>query len=294
MKFKFFLLFFLFHFSFLSFSSGEIDIPVWKIPFIDCNVKVDGKLDEQAYRKAFKWEKFYQTSPGYNIEPSEKTTLYLFVNKKGLVIGIKANADRVDFSRSKVRRDEVFPGEHFEISFDTAGLGKFYYILAINPANSIADGTIDNGSVSLSFDMIFEHATEMSEKSYTVEILIPFSEINIPDTGNQKWLFALTRFINTKKTYESDSIWKTDRDTTDVRDENVYLVFSLPEKVRTNKKKLKLIPSLVISHLKHKEEFFGQKDGFSSDKGDLGLTVEYSPSSNTIMKATIHPDFSQV
>ncbi len=290
---KVFFLILNFCFSLLLFSNNDT-IPLWKVPFIDQNVKIDGVLNEPAYRQAYKYDNFFQISPGYNIKPSEKTELYIFSNTRGLVLGIVCHDKTGSISRSKYRRDEPYSQDGVTVALDCEGNAKKFYVLGISPTNCVFDGLNDGGIFNLDFDFDFEHATKIYKDKYVIEVLIPYSSFSFPVKNKQKWILSVSRDI-AREVIETDTLWKDVRDSADPRVTMVYIQFTIPQKIKVaNKKTLKLIPSLVISHLKHKEEFFGQKDNFSSDKGDLGLTVEYSPSSNTTMKAAIHPDFSQV
>ena len=46
-----------------------------KIPRFDHPPAIDGKLDDEVWKQAVKLKDFYQTSPGYNIAPSQPTAL---------------------------------------------------------------------------------------------------------------------------------------------------------------------------------------------------------------------------
>ncbi len=286
----FFILFFVFFQNLYA-----IVVPEWNIPYINQDIKVDGVLNESAYKKAFKYTNFFQTDPGYNITPSQKTELYIFVNNKGLVLGLKCYDSTGNIPKTMYKRDEIITKDNVVIGVDTSGKAKNFYVIGISPTNCIMDAFYDKPSENMNFgfDFSFLHATKIKKNSFCVEVLIPFSSINFPLNRKQKWLLSVQRTIS-KKIYETDTLGKSYRNSDDPRQGMVYINFELPEKIENKRKKLKLIPSLVVSHLKHDEEFFGSTDNYNSDKGDLGLTVEYSPSTNTVFKGTIHPDFSQV
>ncbi len=275
---------------------GKTHVPQWNIPQIDTAIKIDGVLNEPAYRQAFRWDKFVQTDPGDNIPPSRKTEVFLFCTKDALIIGIHCfDPHPKEIRRTRFRRDQMWGAERIEILLDTFGKAKQMYFIGLTPENDIADGTYDvSNGLDSDYDMLFQHATVITGDGWTGEIRIPFSSLSFaPKTANNKWLFTLQRYIP-RKDMETDSMLPQDRNSNDPKDGMASLVFDAPLCGGKKIKRWKFIPSLVVSGLNHRDDYSGEVVSRNSKQGDIGLTIQFAPSPHTRLKATFHPDFSQV
>ncbi len=287
-----YLLFFLFFISFSLFSETlSFKLAVSKNK--DCGFKKN--IEYYLDCGSFKRDKFFQIKPGENIKPSRKTEVRVCVCGNAIIFAFKCEYKKGDRINQPGERDALGDNDIVSIEFDPFGKGTNFYYINIDPLNNVSDGLYSpfSGGYNSDFDFIFKSKTVVKRKYWYAVIYIPFSSINIPSSSKQKWLVGIHRTIPLKNYREEENIVKKDRNSNDIKDGMVYFEFIKPEK-KARQKRLKLIPSLVVSHLKHDEEFFGNADNYNSDKGDLGLTVEYSPSTNTVFKGTIHPDFSQV
>ncbi|NOZ12435.1 MAG: carbohydrate binding family 9 domain-containing protein, partial [Acidobacteria bacterium] len=271
-------------------------VPQWKIPFIDTTIKVDGLLNEAAYQQAFHWNQFVQTDPGDNTAPSRKTEISLFCTKKALVIGVRCfDPHPKEIRRTRYRRDQIYGSESIEIMLDTFGNGKQMYFVDVTPMNDVGDGVYDvsNGG-NMDYDMVFQHAARITKDGWIAEIRIPFSSLSFGKNGSgNNWLFSLNRYIPRTDT-ETDSMLPIDRNSNDPKDGMAYLSLEINPGKGKKTKRWKFIPSLVVSGLNHRDDFSGEAVTRTSKRGDLGMTIEYSPSPHTKWKAALHPDFSQV
>jgi hypothetical protein len=276
-----------------GFANQKIDR--WAIPFLDENIVIDGQLSESVYNSAYLRKTFYQIYPGDNIVPTTKTELFLFVNKKGIVISFRCFEKRENISTVRQNRDSALNWDYVSIQLDVFGTGKQFYFLAITPANDVCDGVVDNSEqTDLSFDIVFEHETVIKDNCWQAEILIPFSSLSLAKSKKQTWLFSLIRNISNKN-IEQVNIVKADRNSKDIRDGMVYLdIKDFDKSVFKLTKKFKFIPSLIVSKVTSSFGFNGDNDKSDALLGQAGLTLEYAPEPSTLLKATIHPDFSQV
>ncbi len=288
-------LFLLLVFLTLSFNTFSKNITI-HIPYIkNGRIKVDGKIEEGVYKKAFFWDKFVQTMPGNNIKPSQKTEMYIFHNGEALIIGIKCYDTHPEkIKRIRRRRDNVWSDvDSVCLAINPFGDGKQYYVFAVSNMNDVSDSLLDfvNGGRQ-DIDIEFEHASYFFDKGWSVEIVIPFSSITLKTdkNGNSKWYFNVQRYIP-RDFQEVINCVPHDRDSNDIT--NGDMIATLDHIKKLKKKKLKLIPEVVASYSKTKENW-GKKEGHSYEKMSIGLTGEYDISSNTVAKFTIHPDFSQV
>ncbi|BBB33522.1 hypothetical protein TTHT_2084 [Thermotomaculum hydrothermale] len=282
---------------FLFYSLSYSKIISVNIPYIpDGKIKLDGIVNEDIYKKAFHWDKFVQTRPGDNIKPSQKTEMFMFHNGKELIIAfICYDTHPENIKRIRRRRDNVWGDiDSIDICINTFGDGKQYYDFAISAMNDVSDDLSDyvNGG-SQDIDIVFEHKTHFFDKGWSVEVIIPFSSINLKadKNGNAKWYFDAQRHIP-RKFHETISTLPYNRDANDITDGEMILNLDHIQEIG-EKKKLKLIPEVVASYSKNKN-MWNKKETHSFEKMTIGLTGEYDFSENTVAKFTIHPDFSQI
>ncbi len=271
-------------------------LPTWNIPYLPGPVKIDGRLDDPQYAKAFRWDRFVQTDPGDNTPPSRRTVLYLFTTKDALIVGVRCfDPHPEQIRRTRYRRDQGLD-EHVEIYLDSFGTGKQEYMVAVSPMNDVTDGTVDlaSGDFNSDFDLIFDHGSTIDTKGWTVEIRIPFASINYAaQDGAGTWLFSITRFIP-RKFFEADSMLPLNRNSNNPLDGDARILLThLPPPHA--QKHWRVIPSWVVSRIDTKDrEGSDPAVSTGSTQGTFGITGEWIPSSNTSVKATIHPDFSEV
>jgi len=268
------------------------DNPVFKIPYLkNATVKVDGIFDEEAYKHAFFWDKFVQTSPGNNIKPTQKTEMYIFHNGKEIVFAFKCydtNPEKI--KRIRRRRDNVWSDiDSVAITFNSFGDCKQFYTIAVSSMNDVSDLLSDftNGGRQ-DIDIEFKHATKFYDWGWSVEIVIPFSSINLKTdkNGNSKWYFQAQRYIP-RDFIEIISSLPFNRNSNDIKDGLAILELNHIEKI--GRKKLKLIPETVLSYSKNTTTDWNEKNSHSYQKLSIGLTGEYDFSANTVAKFTIHP-----
>ncbi len=146
----------------------------------------------------------------------------------------------------------------------------------------------------MDFDLVFDHGAVIDAKGWTAEVRIPLTSINdLEKHGRGSWFFSLTRFIP-REFSEGDSILPIHRGSNDPLDGDARIIVThLPPP--HSQKHWRVIPSFVVSGVDTKDRNAGEEAvSTESTQGTFGITGEWIPSSNTSVKATIHPDFSEV
>ncbi len=188
--------------------------------------------------------------------------------------------------RPRARRDEPTQADRVEILLDPQGEAKQGLFIAVSAAGDVVDGTYDVASFDSSYDFLFDHAARVTPEGWQAEIAVPFSSLRFSPAKESRWLFMLTRFIVRNDT-EVVAMLPQNRDSQDPRDGMAYLL--LDTSGARAARVLHLVPTWVGSHLR-------ETDGDSETRasGELGLTAEWSPQPQTLVKGTFRPDFSQV
>lgn len=269
--------------------AGADEVPRWEVPRIPGDFQVDGVLAEPQYREAFRWKGFVEIEPAVNAPTQWSTELYVFSNDRGLVIGLVCFDPRPEeIKRERFRRDEVLGAEGVFLSLDATGEAKQAVWLMVTPTNDVGDGLVDlaAGTTSSSFDFLFRHATGLTEQGWQAEIFIPYSSLSFRPGAKSQMLLMVQRYVPRADLHVINAL-PYDRASDDPRNGQAVLVVDA-QGVRAARR-WHLIPAWVGSRLREEGSL-----NRTSSTGSLGLTAEWQPRQDTVVKGTWRPDFSQV
>jgi len=155
---------------------------------------VDGELSAGEWDAALEYDLEYETMPGRNTPASLKTTALVQYDKDNLYIGFRAYGD-VSKMRINIRnRDTVFADDYTAVVLDPYGDGRYALLIGSNAKGAQVDWKVlPNGGEDVSWNILFESAGKILDDGYTVEIVIPFSQIQSPATEIQKWKIGFIR-----------------------------------------------------------------------------------------------------
>lgn len=263
--------------------------PTWSVPRLEGEVRADGFLDERQYAQALHWDGFVEIQPRENAQPGRRTEVFVFSNEKGLVVGIRAHDPQPgEIKRERYRRDEAWNSERVEILLDPTGEAKQGLFIIVTPTNDVMDGLYDlsSGSTQLGYDLIFHHGARISEAGWECELVIPFSSLSFAPQTQARFLMLVQRYVP-RKDMEVHSWLPIRRDSEDPREGMAYLLVDTAG-VRAARS-WHLLPAWVGSHVSEQHAARSR-----SAQGALGLTAEWQPRQDTLVKGTFRPDFSQV
>jgi hypothetical protein len=248
---------------------------------------IDGKLDEEIWSKALKFDAFLTFKPDYGKEPSQKTEAYITYDAENIYFGIRC----YDTEPSKVKaviskRDAIFQDDLIGIILDTFNDTESGFGFMINPLGIQGDGMLDfNGNLEGSHDMVWYSKGEIDDKGWVVEARVPLQSIRFPkkDTLTMRVLFF--RFFT--RTSEQASYPPIDPD------KGSIMTQSQPIQVTGLKYKrvVELLPA--ITHSTQHAASDGRMKKLDSQT-DLGLTGKVGLTSDLTLDAAVNPDFSQV
>lgn len=263
--------------------------PAWRIPSREGEVRADGVLDEPQYAHAFHWDAFVETEPRENAQPSRRTEVFLFSNEKGLVVGIRAHDPRPEeIKRQRFRRDEAFGSERVEVFLDPHGEAKQGVFFIVTPMNDVMDGLYDlsSGNFQLSYDVLFHHGARVTDFGWECELFIPFSSLSFTPAKQTRFLMEVTRYVP-RQDEEIYGWLPVNRSSEDPREGMAYVLVDTEGIAAA--RSWHFIPAWVGSKVTEK-----QATQAHSAQGSLGLTGQWQPRQDTLLKGTFRPDFSQV
>jgi hypothetical protein len=161
-------------------------------------IRVDGRLDEDAWQQAEPIGTLVQREPLEGGEPSEATDVRILYDDRALYLGIVCR-DRSphDIVSTQLARDaDLDVDDRITIVLDTFFDHRNGFFFQVNPAGARADGQVSNNAETLSrdWDGIWNAVARITDEGWTVEIEIPFKTLRFRP-GQTVWGLNVERQI---------------------------------------------------------------------------------------------------
>ena len=185
---------------FLSVSRPAVQEPV-NVTHTSDAIRVDGVLDDEAWKSAADLGALTQREPREGTVPSEPTQVRLLLDANFLYIGIlNKDADPGAIVRSQMTRDaDLSQDDNVEVVLDTFLDRRNGYYFQVNALGAQADGLISNNNEpNKQWDGIWESHASRTPDGWSVEIAIPFKTINF-DPAQDAWGFNIQRTIRRRQ-----------------------------------------------------------------------------------------------
>jgi len=255
--------------------------------------KIDGKLDDECWKKAGVTQGFIQVRPTYGEKPKEDTKVYIVYDEKKLYVGVecfKDDPNKVFASQTK-RDSGFFHDDYVEVFLDTYHDHRNCYGFAVNCIGTQSDRRVANeGSIgggggpmddpSKAWDCAWEAKTSKNSNSWIAEMAICFSELRFNKNCDGVWGI---NFWRGNMQFDEQDTWA------DVGDRQLAVskfghLDGLSLKDIDTSKKVEFKPYATIKP-KIAPEY--------ETKPDIGVDIRY-PSSTITADFTINPDFGQI
>lgn len=265
-------------------------------------VKVDGVLDEAAWRTSRPIPLPYEAHPGDNTPAPVDTRCFVTFDHRALHLACRALDPGPEAIRAYITdRDEIeghdrivftldpFNDRRRAFRFGISALGVQYD--ALFDGQATRGGSPMGGPEDPSWDAIWSSAARLTDEGYAVEASIPFKSLRFPSSsGVQTWGFYVSRFWPRSERVEVRSMaWDRD-DSCELCQANLLRGFR-GISPGTN---LELTPTLTGNRT---DPGSGNSPGeleAGPVTGELGLDARWGITPNLTLNATANPDFSQV
>ena len=264
-------------------QSGTPELRAGALP---ADIRIDGRLDESAWRQADVIQNLTMTEPREGAAPSMPTRVRVLADRKSIVIGIECldpdPAGIVSFS--KKRDPDLDNEDHVGFVIDPFLDGRSGYVFAVNPSGARFDGLVAPGGerVNANWDAIWEAATARTDEGWSVEFRIPVMSLAFKQ-GLTAWHFNVQRHV--RRLQETDRWAGARRDWEITQTSRAGLLTNLPEfDLGVG---LAVRPSLVGGG--------GVPELDASVEGDLepSLDVTQRLGSNLLSSLTLNTDFAE-
>ncbi len=257
------------------------------------NFKIDGNLDEPAWKEATPATDFIEWRPNFGApeDPACKTEIYLLYDNTSVYIGGYCHERKKDsISKELAGRDQVGVNDYVGVMFDTYrdninGVG-FY----VTPLGEQFDAKYSNSSNNIedpTWNAVWESNAKIVADGWTFEMRIPYSALRFVSKDDQSWGLNITR--NRKKANKQYFWNPVDPKVNGLLNQEGY--WTGIEKIKAPVR-LSFSPyfSTYLNHYPYHLD--GIKDWTSSVNG--GMDVKYGVNDAFTVDMTLIPDFGQV
>ncbi|MDB4914868.1 MAG: putative rane associated hydrolase [Gemmatimonadetes bacterium] len=256
-------------------------------------IRIDGRIDEDAWNKATPITEFTQIDPEEGKPATERTEVRFLFDDGALYVAARMydrQAPNGIITRL-VRRDADMESDWFQVVIDGYHdhLGRAFF--QVNPSGAKFDALgIGGSNPDASWDPIWETATSIDANGWSAEMRIPYSQLRFSQAEVQTWGLQVRRFIQRSQEQDQWSFWKK----TDVGGPSRFghlegmHVAGVPRHVE-------VVPYVVgrASYVKPDNAGNPFNDG-STTNARVGGDVKALLTSNLTLNLTLNPDFGQV
>jgi hypothetical protein len=187
-------------------ASGEPAVPTVEAARLDGRIRIDGRLDEPAWRSARPAMRFIQGEPVENAPADQPTEVRVLYDDGALYIGaIMYDRQPSQISGQLVRRDANGQYDYFEVSLDPNNDRRTGYRFRVSAAGVQRDVYLyDDVREDEAWNAVWQSAVQRDSSGWSAEIKIPLSQLryNASDTV-QSWgvNFSRRRVASNERTY---------------------------------------------------------------------------------------------
>jgi hypothetical protein len=168
----------------------------------DAPVRIDGRLDEDAYAATEAIGDFVQQEPDEGVAATEKTEAWVFFDENNVYVSARCWETRPERRvANEMRRDtsQLRQNDTFAVLFDTFHDRRNGYLFYANPIGGLADSQItDEGPPNVDWNTVWTVKTGRFEGGWTIEMAIPFKSLRYRSGQDQTWGINLRRVVRWK------------------------------------------------------------------------------------------------
>ncbi len=257
-------------------------------------IRLDGKLDEEAWASAPVFDRFVQTFPREGAAPSERTEVRILLDDNNLYVGVTAHDSQpATINRQLGRRDRPPQSDLISVMIDSSHDHRTAYGFSVNAGGILRDVLhFEDTKSTEDWDAVWDGAAAELPHGWSAELIIPLHLLRFSESKENTWGLNVRRELSrTHEVIDSALI---------PRNANAFVsrfgllggLTQLPKASR----RLDIVPYVAAR--------FGLSPQYSdpsrptprlsSPSGDLGVDLQAALTSSTSLSATVNPDFGQI
>ena len=260
-------------------------------------IRIDGVLDEDAWKTAAVVPLPYEWAPGDNVPPPVETECLVTYDAKNLYVAFRAHDSKpADIRAHLMDRDDtdtLIQDDHVGVMIDTFNDERRAFQFRVNPLGVQADAVFSeqDGVEDFSWDMIWSAVGRITGEGYIVEAAFPLKQLRFqPGEGAQTWGFEAFRSWPRNVRHRISS---------QPRDRNKGCLLCQENKFTgleglAQGRNAELDPTATFARTDQRESPEAGAFASGDPSAELGLTGRWSFTSSMTLNGTVNPDFSQV
>ena len=176
--------------------------------------RLDGVLDESAWRSAALIDACVQPEPSEGDPATERTVVRLMYDEHALYVGVEAyDSNPNAVIATEMRRDcrQLLDEDNFQLIFDTFNDSRSGDMFVTNPLGATLEQQIAeegeggsrrsssvNANVNLDWDGVWDVSAHRTDWGWVAEIAIPMVTMRFPEADRQVWGVNVMRNIRRK------------------------------------------------------------------------------------------------
>mgnify|MGYP001478286210 FL=1 len=265
------------------FSLPVLAQPLPRITLIEedsAGIQLDGFVDEPVWQDLPVIDGMQIIEPDTLVDAPYQTEIRFFYTERGLYFGIVNHQPPGTLVARMTNRDTRLPRDGIEVLIDASGEGLYGYRIRLNLGDTMADmSVLPERQQNLQWDGSWDGRTQAINEGWSAEFFVPWSMMPLPQVeGTRRIGLAFERELG-----ERGERWSTPPLPTTL---NVYLSGFQKYEFRDiePRRQLTFYPfaSTVFDGIKHEADY------------KLGTDIYWRPTTNTLLSATLNPDFGTV
>ena len=163
---------------------------------------LDGRLDEDMYRRVSPVGNFVQQEPNEGQLATEQTEVWLWFDDDNIYIAARcwhSEPDRIVANEMKRDSYNMFGNEVFGVVIDPFYDRRNGYLFLTNALGGLFDATITNErSPNIDWNTVWDVQTDRFDGGWTLEMAIPFQSLRFPAGAMQQWGINFHRRVVSK------------------------------------------------------------------------------------------------
>lgn len=257
------------------------------------SIRVDGRLDDEAWNDATPIADFTQKEPVEGGEPTDAMDVRIVYDDDVLYVGARMFSRDGRIQAPLGRRDSTDQAEHILVSFDTFLDRRTAVVFGVTAAGVRIDryhSSDDEGSYDSGFDPVWRARTNVSGDQWTAELWIPFSQLRFNPGADLAWGLNIYRF---RPTLDEADYWVTIPRTVRAWSSRFGDLQGISGIVAP--RRIEALPYVAGGSTINGNRDLGNPfdDGKNLD-GRFGADLKMGLGPNLTLETTLNPDFGQV
>lgn len=258
----------------------------------DGAVRVDGRLDDAAWRDAPPITDFVQKEPVEGAPPADAIDVRIVYDGAAIYIGARM-ASAAPVMTALGRRDEPNQAEHLIVSLDTYLDRRTASAFGVTAAGVRLDhyyASDDEDAADVGFNPVWAAEVTRDAAGWTAELRIPFSQLRFNERDPQVWGLNIERRVPARNEHVFWSLVPRTESRWASLFGDLHGIAGIDPRRR-----IELLPYVAGS-----AQVIGDRDpanpftDAANLDGRIGLDAKVGLGSNLTLEATVNPDFGQV